>query len=187
MIAAIILGCLAVILPLCLIYGAMRKALKSTAGRTLKIANLIVGVLLCVVMPSIECVGRCFGGPWGEGEAQVLRVYNLGFDPGFIDSPRVFPLFPNSDLFSGTFAFLGALLLGSALRYITNQYLTIFLLAIGFLLIQMALAIIRFYMPYYDPTVILDLPLLPLFCGYVAGRWPAWNILACRADRRRMG
>ena len=183
MTATIILAFFAAILPLCLIFISVRKALDSAAGRTLKIANLIVGALLFIVMPTIECVGRAVGGAWGE--AQVLRVYAFGHDPGFIDPFVKFPLFPNSDLFSDAFAFIGALLLGSALRYIANQYLTILLLMMGFLLLQAALAIIRFYIPDYDPTVILDLPLLPLLCGYVAGRWPTWNLPAFRTDRRQ--
>lgn len=166
-----------------LIFVSVKKALGSAAGRALKTANLVAGVLLFVVMPSIECVGRIVGGAWGE--AQVLRVYAFGQNPGFIDPYVRFSLFPNSDLFSSAFAFLGASLLGSALLYLPNEKITIIVLAGGILLLQVALAIIRFYLPYYDPTVILDLPLLPVFCGYVAGRWPACNLPALRSDCRQ--
>jgi hypothetical protein len=189
MTATLILALLAAILTVCLIFVSVRKALGSAAGRKLKTGNLVVGVLLFVLMPAIECMGRVAGEGWGRGgawgEAQVLRVYAFGQDPGFINPAVIFPLFTNSDLFSDAFAFIGALLLGSALRYIANRYLTILLLMAGFLALQMSLAIIRFYLPYYDPTVILYLPLLPVLCGYVAGRWPAWKIPALTADLRR--
>jgi hypothetical protein len=81
----------------------------SGAGRTSKVVNLIVGALLFIVMPSIECVGSVVGAEWGE--AQVLRVFAFGRDPGLINPYVRFPLFPNSDLFSNAFALLGALLL----------------------------------------------------------------------------
>jgi hypothetical protein len=189
MTANLILAFFAVLLPLCLIFLSVRKALGSAAGRTLKIGNLVVGVLLFVLMPSIECIGRVVAEDRGEdgdwGEAQVLRIYAFGHDPGFINPPVLFPLFPNSDLFSNAFAFLGALLLGISLVYLPNTKLTIAMLMGGFLLLQVSLAIVRFYIPYYDPTVILDLPLLPVLCGYVAGRWPASKIPAFTADLRR--
>jgi hypothetical protein len=135
---------------------------------TFKIATLIVGALLFVLMPAIECVGRRIGGAWGE--AQVLRVYAFGADPGFINPPVKSPLFQNSDLFAATFAFIGAVLLGGSLRYMPKENLTILSLAFGFLFLQLALAIARFYVYEIWPDI-----LLAVLSGYLVGRWPVWS------------
>ena len=69
--------------------------------RVLLIFNAFVGVGCVIVEPAAERIGWIVGGPFGE--AQVIRIEEMGADPGFIVAPAEF---------DATFAFIGAILLG---------------------------------------------------------------------------
>ena len=125
----------------------------------LLIFNAFVGVGCFIVEPAAERIGWIVGGPFGE--AQVIRIEEMGADPGFIGAPAEF---------DATFAFIGAILLGIAVATGST-----WALVLGAIL----LAVVRFiYNESGFPgdlgwSAVLDWTnvFLAIFSGFIVGRY----------------